>query len=168
MPRIQPGQLFLGLQKKEAITVVDVRPKAAFDQAHIPGALHIPLEQIEERTGELDGNITIVFYCTSPNRSMSLEAAMTLYKLGFTKIAILNGGLQMWYAGGYPIEGQILTPTPGFVPPGTITPLVTVTPVPTTQTAATATSTATAMTTATPSPTKSLEATPTATRTKTD
>ncbi len=121
--RLQSSRLYRALEDKEAFTVVDVRNKAAFDQAHIPGAVHIPLDELEERVGELDGNDTIVFYCTSPNRAMSLEAAMMLYSVGFTRIAILDGGLQTWYSTGYPIAGELLTPTPGFAPLSTVTPL---------------------------------------------
>lgn len=122
VPRMQSGQLFRALEAKETISIVDVRNKAAFDQVHIPDAVHIPLGELEERVGELDGNHMVVFYCTSPNRSMSLAAAMLLYRVGFTKIAILDGGLQTWYSMGYPVDGQILTPTPGFVPLVTVTP----------------------------------------------
>lgn len=152
VPRIRAGQLFRALEAKEPFSVVDVRNKAAFDQVHIPDAIHIPLDELEERVGELDGNNTVVFYCTSPNRSMSLEAAMVLYKVGFTQVAVLDGGLQTWYSTGYPINGELLTPTPGFAPLMTLTPFDTVTPLsptPTLQATATEQSTATATPTAT-------------------
>lgn len=123
VPRIAANKLYRALNNREPVTVVDVRTKAAFDQVHVPGALHIPLVEIEDRVGELDGNHTIVFYCISPNRAMSLSAAMTLYQAGFTKIAVLEGGLQSWYSAGYPIEGELLTPTLAVAPPGTVTPL---------------------------------------------
>jgi rhodanese-related sulfurtransferase len=152
------------LEAKEAFSVVDVRNKAAFDQVHIPGAIHIPLGELEERVGELDGNNTVVFYCTSPNRSMSLEAAMVLYKVGFTRVAVLDGGLQTWYSTGYPIDGQVLTPTPGFAPLMTIAPFGTVTPLPPTPTLrATATPRVTATSQVTATATSQATVTPTAT-----
>jgi hypothetical protein len=53
---------------------------------------------------------------------------MYLYEVGYTKVAVLDGGLQKWYADGYPIEGTLLTPTPGPVgPPWAVTPLITAT-----------------------------------------
>ena len=129
VPQILVGQLYRALNRGESLIVVDVRNLAAFEQAHIPGALHIPLEELEERDGELDGNKTIVLYCLSPNDSMSLQGAMILYRLGFTQVSVLKGGIQEWYAEGYPIEGTLLTPTPRFVgPPWTVTPLLTSTP----------------------------------------
>jgi len=126
VPRFLPGQLYRALEKEKEITVVDVRNLAAYKQARISGALHIPFEELSERAGELDRNKMIVFYDLSPNEAVSLKAAMFLYELGFTKVAVLDGGLQKWYSDGYPIEGTLLTPTPASVgPPWTVTPLPT-------------------------------------------
>jgi rhodanese-related sulfurtransferase len=132
VPRVSPAKLFRDLESGEYV-VVDVRTLAAFKQAHLTDALHIPLEELASSTAELDGNKTIVFYDLSPNDFASLAAAMQLYDLGFTKIAVLQGGLQKWYSDGYPIEGTLLTPTPGLVgPPWTVTPLATSVPISTT------------------------------------
>ena len=129
VPQLQAGQLYRALNRGESLSVVDVRTLAAYEQAHIPGAVHIPLEELEERVGELDGNKKIVLYCLSPNDAMSLQGAMILYRLGFTDVSVLEDGIQKWYSEGYPIEGTLLTPTPRFVgPPWTVTPLPTSTP----------------------------------------
>lgn len=131
IPRVSPARLHRGLESGEHIAV-DVRNLAAFNQARIGDALHVPLEELSERVGELDGNKVIVFYDLSPNDFASLAAAMELYGLGFTKVAVLEGGLQRWYSDGYPIEGTLLTPTPGPAgPPWTVTPLATSTAMPT-------------------------------------
>jgi rhodanese-related sulfurtransferase len=105
------------------VTVVDVRTLAAYEQARVPGAQHIPLEELSERAGELDGNQTIVVYVLSPSEKEGPRAAMVLYELGFTRVAVLEGGIQRWYADGYAIEGTWLTPTPDEVgPPWALTP----------------------------------------------
>ncbi|MBN1933678.1 MAG: rhodanese-like domain-containing protein [Anaerolineae bacterium] len=161
VPLISPSRLDRALESGEPIMVIDVRNRAAYNQVHIPDALHIPLEDLEDRVNEVDGNKTIVLYCTSPNRSMSLEAAMTLYRLGFSKIAVLEGGLQTWYSTGYPIEGEILTPTVVPGPPGTVTPLPTEPPVPT----STLRASLTPFVTRTPTLTATLTITPTSAKT---
>jgi rhodanese-related sulfurtransferase len=116
------GDTPVGLES--GVTVVDVRSLAAFEQAQIPGARHIPLEELSERAGELDGNRTIVLYDLALSEGEALQAAMVLYALGFTDVAVLEGGIQRWYAQGYSIEGTWLTPTPDEVgPPWTLTPL---------------------------------------------
>lgn len=43
---------------------LDVRSKASYDAAHIPGALSIPLVELEERLAELDPNQWVITYCT--------------------------------------------------------------------------------------------------------
>jgi rhodanese-related sulfurtransferase len=146
VPRISPARLYRERESGEYV-VVDVRNLAAYNQARIGDALHIPLEELSERAGELDGNKTIVLYDLSPNDFASLSAAMQLYDLGFAKVAVLQGGLQKWYSDGYPIEGTLITPTPGPIePPWTVTPLATSTPIATitnTPTPVSATSTVT-------------------------
>lgn len=164
VPLITPSKLDLALESREPITVIDVRNRAAYDQVHIPGALHIPLEDLKDRLGEIDGNKTVVLYCTSPNRSMSLEGAMTLYRVGFSRVAVLEGGLQSWYSTGYPIEGTILTPTMVPGPPGTVTPLPTEPPIPT----STLRASLTPFVTRTPAPTLTATLTITPTSTKTN
>jgi len=108
------------------VTVVDVRSPAGYEQAHLPGALHIPLEELPERADELDRDQTIVFYVLSSGEKEAARAAMALYELGFTHLAVLEGGIQRWYADGYAIEGTWITPTPEEVgPPWALTPLAT-------------------------------------------
>jgi 3-mercaptopyruvate sulfurtransferase SseA len=48
----------------QSAVFVDVRDAESYKTAHIPGALNIPLAQIESRTGELDPNKWIITYCT--------------------------------------------------------------------------------------------------------
>jgi len=133
VPRVLPARLDRALngeplREEAAVTVIDVRTLAAYEQARIPGALHIPLEELAGRLGELDGNDTIVIYSLSLDEALSLDAAMVLYELGFSDVVVLEGGIQRWYAEGYAIEGTWLTPTPEYVgPPWTVTPITTTT-----------------------------------------
>ena len=133
VPRVLPARLDRALQGEPlrgeaAVTVIDVRTLAAYEQARIPGALHVPFEELAERVGELDGNNTIVCYSLSLDEAASLDAAMLLYELGFTDVIVLEGGIQRWYAEGYAIEGTWLTPTPHYAgPPWTVTPITTTT-----------------------------------------
>ena len=141
VPRIVPSKLYRELES-DAYAVVDLRTLAEYNQAHILEAVHIPSEELPDRIADLDGNKTIVFYDLSPNDTASLAAAMYLYDLGYSKVVVLDGGLQRWYSEGYPVEGTLLTPTPGVRPPGSVTPLATSTALPT----ATRTSTSTPVT----------------------
>ena len=156
VPRVSPAQLYRELEAGEMVAV-DVRNLASFRQAHIPQALHVPAEDLAGRVGELDREDTIVLYDLSAASLNGLEAAMYLYREGYMDVAVLEGGLQRWYADGYPIEGTLLTPTVTPTEPSwTVTPLITATlalsvthtPVPATATSAvSATLTVTATTT---------------------
>jgi 3-mercaptopyruvate sulfurtransferase SseA len=48
----------------QSAVFVDVRAAETYNQSHIPGAINIPLAQIENRAGELDPNQWIITYCT--------------------------------------------------------------------------------------------------------
>lgn len=76
-------------------TLVDVRTQAEYEQGHIPGALLIPNETIEDTQPELlpDLNAPVIVYCRSGRRSA--EAAQKLSDIGYTQIYDL-GGIQSW------------------------------------------------------------------------
>ena len=70
---------------------IDVRTADEYRQGHVPGAIHIPYEEIAERIGEVtqDKNALIYLYCRSGRRSgIALE---TLSKVGFTNAFNLGG-----------------------------------------------------------------------------
>ena len=61
--RIPISELKEKLDTKKNLVVVDVREKSEIvETGAIPGAIHIPMAQIEKRAGELPKNAEIVFY----------------------------------------------------------------------------------------------------------
>ena len=54
------------LLRSGTATVLDVRPEDEFRQGHLPGALNIPLAQLERRLAELLADREIVAYCRGP------------------------------------------------------------------------------------------------------
>jgi hypothetical protein len=64
VPRITTQELKEKLDANEDVIVVDARSRTEYDSVHIPGALSIPLAEIEERHGELPQEGEIVLYCT--------------------------------------------------------------------------------------------------------
>ena len=59
-------------------TVLDVRPEDEFRQGHLPGALNIPLAELERRLAELPADREIVAYCRGPWCVLSFEAVAAL------------------------------------------------------------------------------------------
>jgi len=84
----------LDKDKKGEFLLLDVRQPEEYEAGHIPGAMLIPLSELEARQGELDRNKKIIAYCRSGRRSMA--AAVALCGLGFEHVQHLNSGILDW------------------------------------------------------------------------
>jgi ArsR family transcriptional regulator len=85
------------------VTVLDVRPPDEFAAGHLPGAVNMPLSELEARLAELDPAQEIVAYCRGPYCVLSFEAVAALRARGF-KVRRLEDGLPEWRAAGLPLE----------------------------------------------------------------
>jgi len=83
------------------VTVLDVRPPDEFALGHIPGAVNVPLDEIEARLTDLDSSTEIVAYCRGAYCVLSFEAVATLRDHGFAA-GRLEEGLPEWRAAGFP------------------------------------------------------------------
>ena len=86
------------------VTILDVRPEDEFALGHLPGAVNIPLRELEARLSELDPTQEIVAYCRGPYCVLSYEAVAALRARGF-KVRRLEDGLPEWRAAGLPVVG---------------------------------------------------------------
>ncbi len=62
--------------------LLDVRPEDEFNAQHLPGALHIPLNELARRVDELPPEVCIVAYCRGPYCPMALSAVDILRNAG--------------------------------------------------------------------------------------
>jgi len=85
------------------VTVIDVRPRDEYALGHVPGALCIPLNELETRLAALDPAQQIVAYCRGPWCVLSFEAVARLRTLGFDARR-LEAGYPEWRAAGMPVE----------------------------------------------------------------
>ncbi len=85
------------------VTVIDTRPPEEFAAGHLPGAINLPLGEIERRLRELPRDQEIVAYCRGAYCVLSYEAVAELRKRGF-KAARLEEGYPEWKAAGLPVE----------------------------------------------------------------
>ena len=83
-------------------TVLDVRPEDDFRQGHLPGALNIPLAQLERLLAELPADREIVAYCRGPWCVLSFEAVAALRQRGY-RARRLEDGFPEWKVAGLPI-----------------------------------------------------------------
>lgn len=82
--------------------LVDVRTKNEYKQGHIPNAVNIPLNELENRWNEIPNNKPVVVVCASGNRSCT--GASKLVGAGFEDVTNLKGGTMKWMMSGQPIE----------------------------------------------------------------
>lgn len=85
--------------RNEEVTVVDVRPHEEYLAGHIPGAVSIPIDELEQRVTELPKDREIVAYCRGPYCIWSGQAVSLLEEQGFCA-KHLSDGLLDWRARG--------------------------------------------------------------------
>ena len=95
IPTVTVGQLPTPLP--EGVTVLDVREPHEWAQAHVAGALHIPLMELPHRLDELPTDDQLLVVCHVGARS----AQAVQYLLAQGRDAVnLDGGLLEWHAAG--------------------------------------------------------------------
>ncbi|TQF03033.1 rhodanese-like domain-containing protein [Kitasatospora acidiphila] len=83
------------------VVVVDTRSRVAWDQGHIPGALHIPTAQIADLAPQLiDPVQTVVTYCWGPGCNGATRAALAFARLGY-QVKEMLGGFEYWAREGF-------------------------------------------------------------------
>lgn len=95
--KISPVDAKARLDAGEEIILIDVRTKEEFDSGYIPGALLLPVDQLQKRAGEVmpDLEATYFVYCRSGNRSG--VATQLMVDLGYQNVFDLGGILDWSY-----------------------------------------------------------------------
>jgi rhodanese-related sulfurtransferase/DNA-binding transcriptional ArsR family regulator len=98
-----PARELLERAKRGLVTVLDVRPPEEFAAGHVPGAVNIPVHELERRLAELPRRREVVAYCRGPYCLMSYDAVVLLRKKGL-KARRLKDGLPEWRLAGLPVQ----------------------------------------------------------------
>lgn len=85
------------------VTVLDVRPIEEFAWGHLPGAVNIPMHELEQRLAELPNTLEVVAYCRGPYCLLSFEAVAKLRDKGY-RARRLEDGYPEWKRAGLPVE----------------------------------------------------------------
>jgi len=103
--KITAEELKRAMDRGEDVVVVDVRDRLDFEAepAIIPGALHLTIDELEARHGEIPRERDIVLYCTCPNEATSGRMALLLRSRGIVRVRPLVGGYRAWRDHGYPM-----------------------------------------------------------------
>jgi len=89
-----------------AVQLVDVRSPSEFATGHIPGALNIPMDQIEARVRDLCSNVPVVLICHAGTRARLTADRLASHE---REIAVLEGGTKAWVQSGLPVVACVKT-----------------------------------------------------------
>lgn len=106
MARITVDELRRKLDAGEDMVILDLRSSAALEQdpSLIRGAIHLSLDDLEQRQHEIPRDREVIVYCSCPNEVTSARVALRLHRKGFTRIRPLLGGIDAWREQNYPME----------------------------------------------------------------
>ena len=100
-----PAHELLERMRLGLVTVLDVRPRQEYEAGHLPGAVSMPLNELEKHLSELPADREIVAYCRGPYCLLAFEAVATLREKGL-RARRLKDGYPEWRLRGLPVEGE--------------------------------------------------------------
>jgi len=99
---IDRGELARRL-RNGTVTLIDVRPPDEYAQAHIAGAISVPVDDVAEFAKRAPKHQKVVAYCRGPYCVYALQAVAALRKRGVEAVRS-EDGVAEWRAAGLPIE----------------------------------------------------------------
>lgn len=98
---VDTTELLRRLEDRDTV-ILDVRPEPEYTGGHLPGAIHIPLEQLSDRLAELPHDKEIVAYCRGRYCVLAHDAVRLLNANGLTARRAADGVLE-WRVAGIPV-----------------------------------------------------------------
>lgn len=87
----------------DRVTVIDVRPVEEYMSGHLPGALSIPVEDLQRQIAKLPQNKPVVAFCRGPYCKLADRTVDMLKKAGFEALRCADGVIE-WKSRGMSIE----------------------------------------------------------------
>jgi rhodanese-related sulfurtransferase/DNA-binding transcriptional ArsR family regulator len=88
------------------VVLLDVRPADEYRAGHIPGAVSVPVDDLERRLVELPADREVIAYCRGPYCVMAYEAVQKLRAHGRAARRLVDG-FPEWRAAGLPTETSV-------------------------------------------------------------
>ncbi|WP_033067490.1 rhodanese-like domain-containing protein [Thalassospira australica] len=112
---ISRSDLQAALGSANAPVLIEALPARYYVDAHLPGAINIPHDKIDETVKTIlpDLDAPIVVYCANGPCNNSGIAQVALTKLGYRNVRDYHDGKQDWLDAGLPLQGQGALETSG-------------------------------------------------------
>lgn len=81
--------------EKGGIKIVDVRNEADYNIGHIPGAISIPKENLDQNLDKLSKDEITIVYCYNQQCHLGDNACLILSDYGYP-VMLLEGGFDVW------------------------------------------------------------------------
>jgi len=98
-----PREELIERARNHLVTVLDVRPEQEYEAGHVPGAVNVPLDKLEQYLEKLSPEQEVVAYCRGPHCLLAFDAVAALRARGF-KARRLQDGFPEWQSAGLPVE----------------------------------------------------------------
>ncbi|MDA1075325.1 MAG: rhodanese-like domain-containing protein [Proteobacteria bacterium] len=114
--RVTPLELKHLLLAEDELALLDVREQGAFSKAHLLFAVCVPLSHLELLIGELvpRRHTRVVIVDESSGEELGVRAIDRLSELGYTNVALLDGGIDGWRAAGQELFSGVNVPSKAF------------------------------------------------------
>ena len=107
LAHVSRDQLRQKIDSGDQFVLVDALAPMSFAHSHLPGAINLPPEWVDERGPRKipELNTEIVVYCSSSTCDSSVIVAQRLMELGYGNVGHYVGGKRDWVEAGLPLEG---------------------------------------------------------------
>lgn len=93
-----------GLGREPDGVFLDPRPATAFDRGHIPGAVNIPLSELDTRYMSLRDRTVVIVYDAEFDDELTKATTKDLMARGLSNVRALRGGLRAWEREGNTVQ----------------------------------------------------------------
>src|SRR5215211_756613 len=102
---VDPREVNDLVQNGNRAVIVDVREQHEYEEAHLPGAKHVPRGHLESRIegSAPDKAARVILYCASGSRS-ALAAKTMEDLLGYSNVESMTGGITLWKDRGFDVD----------------------------------------------------------------
>jgi rhodanese-related sulfurtransferase len=101
-----PREELMRRARSGQVVVLDVRPHHEYASGHIPGAVSVPVEELEQRLAELPAGVQVVAYCRGAYCVLAYDAVRLLTRHGRSAKRLREGMLE-WRLAGMPIQSGV-------------------------------------------------------------